>query len=325
MSERLKIYFLGSGDIAIPVLRRLATAAGIELVGVGTQIDRPAGRRQRPTPTPLGAAALELGLYPERIPDVNTPEFVHSLRERHPQILLVVSFGQLLKRELLELPGCICVNVHASLLPLYRGASPIEQCILNGDDRTGVCFMRMVAALDAGPVYAVFEQLLNHREFAGELEWQLGELAAEHAEEVLNGIASGALIACPQDESRRIICRKIRKPDGCVDWNYPARRIEAMVRAYTPWPGARCEAVTSRGPCTLTLRRVAIIDGLDLAPGEVASARLPRRLIVGCGDRRALEILELAPAGSRTMNAAGFLNGLRGESPKFTQSPVTAP
>ena len=133
MTERAKIYFLGSGTIAVPVLRAVAAAPELELTGVGTQLDRPAGRNRKPTPTPVGAAALELGIEPDRIASVNAPDFLEKLRAQAPDVILVVSFGQILRAGLLELPPKGCVNIHASLLPRYRGASPITQCILNRD------------------------------------------------------------------------------------------------------------------------------------------------------------------------------------------------
>ena len=127
MTNKPKIYFLGSGPIAVPILKQVAASPVLELVGVGTQLDRPAGRSRRPTPTPVGAAAISLGLEPERIASVNSPEYLDGLRRRTPDIILVVSFGQILRAELLALPRVGCVNIHASLLPRYRGASPITQ------------------------------------------------------------------------------------------------------------------------------------------------------------------------------------------------------
>ncbi len=312
----MKIYFLASGEIAVPVLRRLAGSSEVELVGCGTQPDHPAGRRRRLTPTPFGAAAAELGLPLDKIPDVNTPDFLEALSAKQPEIVLVFSFGQLLREQLLALPGATCVNIHASLLPRYRGASPVAQAILNGDDRSGVSFIRMVRALDAGPVFRSFTLPLSGSETAEELEKRLGELAALHVVEVLGGIVSGEVTAQPQDETIKSICRKLRKEDGRINWHDSAGRIAAMVRAFRPWPGAHCRFVTSRGESSATIWQARVRPELHLEPGTGAVVSR-RELCVGCGSGGALEILELAPAGAKPMSAAEFLNGLRGEIPKF--------
>ena len=153
MSNSLKVVFLGSGPIAVPILESLHRAECIQLAGVITQPDRPAGRKRVMTPTPLGESAIALGLDVLRVPDVNAPDFLEFLQGIAPDMLCVVSFGQILKTPLLMLPKYGCVNVHASILPKYRGASPITQALLNGDSETGVAFMEMERGLDSGPVY----------------------------------------------------------------------------------------------------------------------------------------------------------------------------
>ena len=308
--------FLGSGPIAVPILRALAAAPGIELAAVVSQPDRPAGRKRIPTPTPLAAAALDLGLDPVRVPDVNAPEFLEFLRKKAPEMLCVVSFGQILKNAVLTAPPAGCVNVHASLLPAYRGASPIAQAIRNRDARTGVCFMAMERGLDSGGVYRMLTLDLTGAEYADALELKLGELAAGRAAETLADIAAGKLAAVPQDASRVTVCRKIAKTDGAVDWNLSAAEIEAMIRAYFPWPGASAVCRLPGGrTAAVTLCAGRIAAGCDLAPGRCAA--VPGRLIVGCGAGSALEILELLPAGGKRMTAAAFRNGLRGELPEF--------
>lgn len=313
--NKLKIYFLGSGEIAVPVMRACAAAESLEVVGVGTQPDRVAGRRGKLAPTPVGRAAAEAGLSADKPESVNAPEFLDKVRELAPDMVLVVSFGQLLRDELLSLPRLGCVNVHASLLPKYRGASPIVQAVLNRDASTGVCFMRMERGLDTGAVYRTLEYPLDGTEYACALETALGELAAAHAEETLNGIADGTYLPVVQDESRATKCGKIRKDDSWIDWKRSAADISAMVRAYHPWPGARCRMRRGVVDSVLTLRRVEMRGDVSLAPGEVA---VPDRktLLVGCGGG-VLKILELTPENSKTMDAVAFLNGLRGEKIGF--------
>lgn len=313
--EKLKIYFLGSGDIAVPVLRACLDSEQLEVVGIGTQPDRAAGRRGRMMPTPVGAFAAAAGLTVDKPESVNRPDFLAQLRSRNLDVVLVVSFGQLLRQEMLALPRLGCVNVHASLLPRYRGASPIVQALLNLDESTGVCFMRMERGLDTGPIYRTLEYPLRGGEYADELEMKLGELAGRHVAETLCGIASGQYFPEAQDESRASNCFKIRKEDSWIDWRLNARRIAAMVRAYHPWPGARCVVRRGGEESVLTLRRVETASEAGLSPGEVG---IPdrRSLLIGCGEG-ALRILEVTPAGSKPMDAAAFLNGLRGEKPEF--------
>ncbi len=315
MTDRPKIYFLGSGMIAVPVLRTLAAAPELELVGVGTQLDRPAGRNRKPTPTPVGAAALELGIDADRIASVNTPEFLDMLRKKSPDIVLVVSFGQILRAALLELPSRGCVNIHASLLPQYRGASPITQAVLNRDPETGVCFMQMERGLDTGPVFQTIPVPLDHSEYTPELEFKLGVIAAEAAPGILHSINRGEIKAEAQDSILATCCTKIRKIDGQVRWTENCNELEAMVRAYSPWPGAFTPVRTSKGVESVTLIRVNHRREFSGVPGELLRAD-KHGLIVACG-KGAVEILELAPPGRRSMNAVAYLNGLRGELPEF--------
>lgn len=316
MNDKLKVVFLGSGPIAVPILRALAAAPEIVLSAVVSQPDRPAGRKRVPTPTPLAAAALALGLTPLRTENVNTPEFLDFLRGLAPDLLCVVSFGQILRSDVLAAPKSGCVNVHASLLPAYRGASPIAQAIRNRDAETGVCFMAMERGLDSGGVYRRLSLPLDGTEYADALELRLGELAASHAAETLREIAAHRLVPVPQDPAKVTVCRKIAKPDGAVDWNASAAVIEAMSRAYCPWPGAtaRCRIPDGR-EITVTLRRCREAAGFALAPGRCAE--LPGRLVVGCGGNSALEILEILPSGGKLMSAAAFRNGMRGKLPEF--------
>ena len=315
MNTALKIVFLGSGDIAVPILRALTAAPQIEISAVISQPDRPAGRKRILTPTPLAAAALELGLDPLRIADVNTPEFLDFLNRIAPDMLCVVSFGQILKAGVLNAPKVCCVNIHASLLPAYRGASPIVQAIRNRDAQTGVCFMEMEKGLDSGAVFRTLTMPLSGNEYADALENALGELAAAHAAETLMAIANGTLTKQPQDPARVSICRKIAKRDGAVDWNMHAGEIEAMSRAYYPWPGAVAQCKICGKSSAVTICSAKTVPGFNLAPGECAD--MSGKLIVGCKNNSALEILELVPSGGKRMTAAAFRNGMRGSLPEF--------
>ena len=312
---RPKVYFLGSGAIAVPVLRELVSDCRIEFAGAATQIDRPAGRKGVLTPTPIGAYGDSAGISVKRVPDVNNEEFLDELRKKTPDFVVVVSFGQLLKSTLLELPVHGCVNVHASILPKYRGASPIVQCILNRDGATGVALMQMEKGLDTGAVYATWERPLDGTEYADPLEVELGEIAAKNIVSSLLDISGGKLDAVPQNEENATVCRKIKKEMGIIDWNRDAFEIEAMVRAYTPWPGAVCMVKTPRGDVKASIIKAKVREDLSGAPGQSLDCG-KKEIIVACG-QYALQILEIAPSGSKPMPAAAFRNGLRGEKAEF--------
>lgn len=316
MTKPIKTVFLGSGPIAIPILRALADSPDIELSAVISQLDRPAGRKRILTPTPLTAAALDMGLDVIRAADVNTPEFTGFLHDLAPDLLCVVSFGQILKSGVLSAPKICCVNIHASLLPRYRGASPVTQVILHRESATGVCFMQMEKGLDSGPVFRTLTMPLTGVEYADSLEDDLGRLAAGCAAETLVAIAKGKLTAGVQNPALVTVCRKISKRDGIINWNNSARDIEAMTRAYFPWPGATAKVRTANGKeSAISICKAKVLSGSPLIPGEVTGT--PGRLVVGCGGQSALEILELIPAGGKRMTAAAFRNGMRGELPEI--------
>ncbi len=302
-----KIYFLGSGDIAVPVLEILARSPQVELMGAGTQVDRPAGRKRRLVPTPVGAAAEALGLEIAKIPNVNAPEFLAYLKELCPDIILVISFGQLLKAEILELPRAACVNIHASLLPEYRGASPITAAILNGATKTGVGFMKMDRGLDTGPVYCQFEHILTGAENAGKLESGLGKLAADNCVEVLRQIVTGNLSPVPQDDSKASLTRKISKQDGELDWNENAIALERKVRAYFPWPGLNFNLRGQKRETKIRITEAAVNTELAGEPGVVLQAD-KHGWTIACATH-ALELRKIVPAGKKEMTGAEFLRG----------------
>ena len=306
-----KIYFLGSGDIAVPVLEKLVQNTDFQVLGVITQPDRPCGRGSKLAPTPVGAAAAAMESMPLfKTDQVNSPEILQILREAEPDFLVVVSFGQILKADLLTLPRYSCLNVHASLLPRYRGASPIIQSILHRENATGIAFMQMEKGLDTGPVYQMVTYPLNGTETAPALELALGKTAAEHLPDVLLKIASGEMQCVPQDHAAATCCGKIRREHGKINWGASAAEIEAMARAYAPWPGAYFTAHTPDKDVVITILKAKVREDLSGAPGTVLEAS-KRGLIIACGEN-ALELLTISVPGKREMAATAFLNGLRG-------------
>ncbi|MBO5790930.1 MAG: methionyl-tRNA formyltransferase [Lentisphaeria bacterium] len=316
MNEKLKVYFAGSGRIAVPVLEALSKDSRIELVGVGTQPDRPVGRKKVLTPTPLGSAAAGLGVTLHKFENINAPEALNAIRACGPRMMVVLSYGQLLKQSLLELPELGCINIHGSLLPRWRGASPIQQVLLHREKETGVCFMQMEKGLDSGPVFKTLTMEIPERCGADELEMKLGELAAEHCAETLLQISSGELTAIPQEHDKAVVCRKITREDGSVDWSLSAAHIEAMSRAFENWPGAFFRLRVDGVESVVTINASCVHDDMTGVPGTLLTPGNRKKMIVACGSG-ALELLEVTPAGRKNMPVAAFLNGIRGECIEF--------
>lgn len=304
--DKLKVHFLGSGAFAVPVLEAIAASKGLQLAGTGTQPDRPAGRKRTLAPTPVGRRADELGIACERIPSVNEPEFLARMEALQPDFIIVVSFGQLLKGGILDLPRYGCLNIHASLLPRHRGASPIAASILAGDAETGVGFMRMDKGLDTGPVYCSYSLPLHGDETTETLEAALSGLAAVNVEAVCLRIASGALTCHPQDHSLASVSKKIRKHDGSLDWSEDSTAILRKVRAYNRWPGVSFKTATPSGPHLVKILEAAPAEG-EGTPGQVLRADR-REWVVACG-KGALSIKRLVPEGRKDMSFLDFLHG----------------
>ncbi|MDI3327101.1 MAG: methionyl-tRNA formyltransferase [Alicyclobacillaceae bacterium] len=233
----VRVLFMGTPDFAVPSLRALVTA-GYDVVAVVTQPDRPAGRRRVPTPPAVKRAAEELGLpvwQPERIRDPGVLERVGLLK---PDVAVTAAYGQILPQALLDLPPHGCLNVHASLLPKYRGAAPIQRCLMNGDSRTGVTIMKMVLDLDAGPVLAQESVPVEEDDDGGRLHDRLAELGARLLVDVLPRWLRGEVVPREQDESLATYAPSLKREDERLDWQRSARSLYNHIRALHPWPGA---------------------------------------------------------------------------------------
>ncbi|MFA4945186.1 MAG: methionyl-tRNA formyltransferase [Lentisphaeria bacterium] len=305
----IRLYFLGSGHLGLPLLRALAAAApaGLVLAGVGTQPDRPRGRHRALAPTPIGAEALRLGLAPDRPACANAPEFVAHLRQLDLDLAVVVAYGQLLKEPLFTAPRHGCLNVHASLLPRHRGASPVQAAILAGDGETGVSFMRIDRGLDTGPVWRQIRLPLRGTETADALETALGELAAAHLAECITAICRAGLQPVPQPAAGATVARKITKGQGLLDWTADCGRLERQVRAFHPWPGTWFFLPTPKGRRRVMVTAVRPRPAVDAHPGCVVQADQDA-WIVACG-HGALELGRVVPEGRGEMNVAEFLRG----------------
>ena len=305
--SKIRTYYLSSGNLGISILDALRNDPNVELVGIGSQPDRPVGRKHALTPTAFAQHALELGLQVDRIQSVNAPEFLEKLRDLGIEILLVVAFGQLLKRDLLALPPYGCLNVHASLLPTYRGACPINAAILNGDAETGVTFMRMDAGLDTGPIYKSVSLAIDDTETTEQLEARLGRLAAEHIGGVLWKIAREGLVPTPQPPALTPNVRKILKEDGAIHWTCSAQRIYNMIRAYQPWPRAYTYVPVKGAMQRIQITKATYDADTNGAPGQIMPSD-GKTLAIACGSGT-LFIHRFIPDGKKEMNTADFTRG----------------
>lgn len=299
--ETARIAFAGTPEFAVPCLEALI-AGGAEVECVLTQPDRPAGRGRKLRPSPVKQFATRHAipvLEPVRLDSA----FAEHFPSRRPEVLVVVAFGLILPRWLLDWPLIGGVNVHASLLPRWRGAAPIQRAILAGDDETGVSIMRMTGGLDRGPVYAQRAIALGPAETSGELHDRLAVLGAELLVEVLPGILSGERVPLEQDESKASYAPKIDKRDAVLDFGREAVDLERAVRAYNPWPVA--EARTADGRRLRIWRALALDSPGPDTPGTIVAAG-PEGIDVAAGGG-ILRLIRVQPPGARQMSAAAYL------------------
>jgi methionyl-tRNA formyltransferase len=302
----MRLVFLGTPAFAVPTLVRMVEA-GHQVLAVVTQPDRPRGRGQHPSPPPVKEAAARLGLpvyQPERI---RLPEAVEFLRALAAEAMVVVGYGQIIPQSVIDLAPLGIVNVHASLLPKYRGAGPVQWAILNGETRTGVTTMRIDAGLDTGDMLLQTETEIGPDENAVELAQRLAAMGAELLVETLAGLAAGSIVPQKQDSSQATWARLLKKEDGLIDWSQPAQSIHNRVRGLQPWPGAY---TTFRGQ-TLHVWKTRVHTSVDTADRSVcATFRSLKPLVVSCGSS-ALELLEVQIEGRKRISAADFANGQR--------------
>jgi methionyl-tRNA formyltransferase len=298
---KLATVFMGTPEIAVPALRLLAARTDLRLVV--TQPDRPAGRGNHLKPPEVKLAALELGLpvwQPETLKGQAGDPRLAGL-----DLAVVMAYGELLRQDLLDRPRLGCINLHASLLPRWRGASPLQAVLRAGDAASGVTVMRMVRALDAGPVFLREQLALPGDATLGWLHGQLAAAAARALGRLLDRLDAGALGEPEaQDEALATHCRKLTAEDGLLDFARPAAELERWVRAYTPAPGCWTRFAGER----VRILALAPAAHPGLEPGALAVDG--RRLLVGCGDG-ALEVLRLQPPGRPPLDAAAWLNGHR--------------
>lgn len=299
-----RLIFMGTPDFSVPSLSALVEA-GYDLVAVVTQPDRPHGRGRQLKPPPVKQFALEHGFRVLQPPSLRRTEAVAELEVLHPDLIVVVAYGQILRPAVLDLPPAGCINVHASLLPRWRGAAPIQAAILAGDEVTGSTIMLMDEGMDTGPILAQAALRIGPDETAGVLSDRLAHQGAALLVKTLPLWLEGELSPQPQDEELATICRLLSKDQGRVNWTLPAEKIAAAVRAFNPWPGAS----TSWNGIPLKILRarpVASVQAVNLEPGTVLEHDGGIAVSTGEG---LLELGEIQLAGRRAVSAQNFVLG----------------
>jgi len=299
----MRLAFLGTPAFAVPTLERLVER-GHQVLAAVTQPDRPKGRGRALAPPPVKEAALRLGVpvyQPER---VKRPDSVDYLRALAPGAMVMVGYGQIIPQSILDIPPLGILNVHASLLPKYRGAGPIQWAIVNGETITGITIMRIDAGLDTGPLLLKAETAIGADETAPELGRRLSVIGADLLVEALDALAAGHGALQPQDNAQATYAPMLKKEDGRIDWSRSAAQIHNQVRGMQPWPGAYS---SFRGAALHVWRARPTDGGAGHPPGALVRIK---PLLVACGEG-ALELIAVQMEGRKRMPAADFANGQR--------------
>lgn len=298
----VKVVFMGTPDFSVPCLQVLIETQNV--AGVVTQPDRPAGRGRHLRMSPVKQLAIDAGVPVYQPKTLRSEEAAGLLHEWDPEIIVVAAFGQILQPHVLELPAHGCLNVHASLLPRWRGASPIQHAIMAGDKKTGITLMKMDAGLDTGPIFVSKALPITDDDTAATLHDRLAELGARLLSRSLEGILSGDLAAEPQDERLATYAPMIKKEDGQLDWQKSGIELDRQIRAMTPWPGA----FTSWQGRHLKILQAAPgrLKPLSGKPGQIVTVKDAVFVITGDG---ALKLDTIQLAGKKAINAEDFLRG----------------
>ncbi|MGE0591352.1 MAG: methionyl-tRNA formyltransferase [Vicinamibacterales bacterium] len=301
----LRIVYFGTPEFAVPTLDALLRSHHV-VCGVVTQPDRPRGRGRRVTPGPVKSRAVAHGLTVFQPSTLRTPEAHAAIAAWQPDLGVVAAYGKLIPDDLLAVPRLGMINVHASLLPKYRGAAPIHRAILAGDPDTGVTIMRVAHDLDAGPVFATARIPIADQDTSADVERALAVAGAALLLDVVNAIEQGTAREVPQDEARATYAPRLTKDEGRVDWSASAQVIHDRIRGLHPWPLACTHLAGER----LILLRSRVLPASDvaIAPGTIVDAQADG-LVVAAGDNTRLALLEVQPEGRRAMPIRDFLAG----------------
>jgi methionyl-tRNA formyltransferase len=313
----MRVVFMGTPEFAVPTLRALV-ASGVEVVAAYTQPDRPAGRGRHLMPSPVRVAALELGVPVLQPASLRPADEVARLADFRPDVIVVAAFGQILRPNVISIPPHGILNVHASLLPRWRGAAPIPAAILAGDRETGVTIMLIDPGLDTGPMLAQEAIPIADDDTTASLTAKLATLGADLLIRTLPDWVAGRVVPVPQDDDRATLAPRIRAEDGFVDWRQPAAQIAREVRAYYPWPGAR----TFLHRRQLTILSATPVEGSAEPPGAVVlEGRAGVAVATGEG---LLRLLRVQLEGGKPLDVASFRAGRRDLAGAILQSRLAA-
>ncbi|RIV28268.1 methionyl-tRNA formyltransferase [Alicyclobacillaceae bacterium I2511] len=318
---QVRVLFMGTPDFALPVLAALAEDVRVHVVGVVTQPDRPVGRKRELAASPVKRAAQAYGIavmQPERI---RNPETLAVLSNLQPDVMVTAAYGQLLPQRLLDIPKYGCLNIHASLLPRWRGAAPIQRALLAEDERTGVTVMKTVKALDAGPVLGVHEVPITNVDDAGTLHDTLAQSGAQLLMKVLFPYVRGEIQPQPQGQEGVTYADKIERVDEFVDWSKTRQKVDRQIRALRPWPGSVALLSTTQlkvwrvDYSSIIGPSIPLVQGLFVEPGQIWAIQ-GERPWVRCGDGW-MQLVTVQPEGRKAMDAADWWRGLRNQPTRF--------
>ena len=305
----MNIVFFGTSAFAAKVLRDLIHQ-GVSITAIVTRPDKPKGRSLNLLPPPVKEEALKSHLnIPIYQPiKASTADFAEVVKTHQPDLFVVVAYGEIIKTILLDIPPQGCINVHASLLPKYRGAAPIQRCLMNGETETGVTIMQMVLEMDAGDMLSVVKTPISPDMTFGELDQKLSEIAVPALVKVIQEIKEGHVRRTPQDHARATFAPKLTAQEEEIQWDRPAKELHNLIRALSPFPGAWCTVQIGPEKKRLKIKLSKIINNLQGLPGHVLKLN-KEELVVGCG-QDSLQLLQVQLEGKRVMSIKEFLQGL---------------
>lgn len=298
----IRVVYMGTPEFAVNALKSIIDD-GYNVVGCYTQPDKMQGRSSKLIASPVKECAAAHGIPVFQPEKIRLEENVEELRSLAPDIIIVAAFGQILPLSILEMPKYGCINIHASLLPRYRGAAPIEWSVINGEKETGVTTMFMAEGLDTGDIIEEAVTEIGAKETAEELRSRLAELGAELILSTMKAVISGDFKRTPQDDSKSNYAVRLSKEMGKADWNLPAVKIERLIRGLRPWPVVY-SSLSGRG---LKIYAADVVEDMSGEPGEIIEVG-KKNFVVACGEG-ALRIRMVQPEGKKMMDAASFLNG----------------
>lgn len=306
----MNIVFMGTPDFSVPCLQRLIDD-GHTVSAVFTQPDKPKGRGHHMMPPPVKELAIKYDIPVYQPVKLRNSDALDILKDINPDLIIVVAFGQILPKNILELPKYGCINIHASLLPAYRGAAPIQWCVLNGEKKSGVTSMQMDVGLDTGDMLLTAETEIGENDTAEDLHDKLSSLGADVMSETISLLEKGQLQPKKQDDSLSNYAPMLSKELCPIDWNESAQIIHNKVRGLYSWPCATAELDGK----ILKILKTTLVGKVNGKPGEIVQS--DKKLVVACGDNNGVEIITLQAQGKKAMNAADYLRGNPIEKGKF--------